>query len=185
MILTGSEDLRVLKTIRAIKRAMKELLCEKDYQKITVKELCDRAQINKKTFYHYYNSQNTLLYEMQQELSAEFMLQIRDYVLPEDMGSIVREFFRFSLEKGLYCRKLMRSANGQNVIDQLVLETWKRSPFFNRLDEPRQRLLLTYVSTVSVSLLRQWDEEGQTIPLEEMIELTTSIIRYGLGGILR
>lgn len=50
MILNGTEDLRVLKTITGIKSAFRELICEKDYEKITVKELCDRAKINKKLF---------------------------------------------------------------------------------------------------------------------------------------
>ena len=53
MILTGNEDLRVKKTITGIKTAFEALICEKEYDRITVKELCDRAQVNKKTFYHY------------------------------------------------------------------------------------------------------------------------------------
>ena len=51
MILTGNEDLRVQKTIESVKSAFHELILEKDYEKITVKELCERARINKKTFY--------------------------------------------------------------------------------------------------------------------------------------
>ena len=54
MILSGHEDLRIVKTIEGVKAAFEALICEKDYEKITVKELCDRARINKKTFYHYY-----------------------------------------------------------------------------------------------------------------------------------
>ncbi len=45
MILTGKEDLRVVKTIEAIKGSFEEVICEKDYEKITVKELCDKARI--------------------------------------------------------------------------------------------------------------------------------------------
>ena len=65
MILQGHEDLRVVKTIRGIKAAFESLICEKDYEKITVKELCDRAQINKKTFYTYYETLDALLSELQ------------------------------------------------------------------------------------------------------------------------
>ena len=39
MILKGNEDLRVVKTIEGIKAAFEELICEKDYEKILVKEL--------------------------------------------------------------------------------------------------------------------------------------------------
>lgn len=67
MILTGNEDLRVIKTIESIKSSFEDLICEKDYEKITVKELCDKARINKKTFYHYYPSLDDLLAELQFE----------------------------------------------------------------------------------------------------------------------
>ena len=44
-------DLRVKKTERAIRRAFYELMLEKPIPKITVKELAERAEINKTTFY--------------------------------------------------------------------------------------------------------------------------------------
>jgi hypothetical protein len=43
MILTGSEDIRIRKTITAIQKTFYQMLCEMDYKKITVKELCTRA----------------------------------------------------------------------------------------------------------------------------------------------
>jgi AcrR family transcriptional regulator len=54
MKLTGTEDLRVLKTIEAIRTVFEQMICEMDYHEMTVKELCERAKINKKTFYRYY-----------------------------------------------------------------------------------------------------------------------------------
>ena len=50
MLITGNEDLRVRRTIEAIKRSFEEMICEMDYEKIRVTELCQRAMINKKTF---------------------------------------------------------------------------------------------------------------------------------------
>lgn len=50
MELNGYEDLRVKRTISNIYKAFEQLICEKEYQKITVKELAELAQINKKTF---------------------------------------------------------------------------------------------------------------------------------------
>ena len=73
MILTGHDDLRVVKTIESIKAAFETLICEKDYEKSTVKELCDQARINKKTFYHYYEDLNALLSEMQAEPASVIM----------------------------------------------------------------------------------------------------------------
>ena len=83
MILTGHEDLRVVKTIHGIKDAFESLICEKDYDKITVKELCALARINKKTFYHYYPTLDDLLIELQIELSSEYVELVKDFTLPE------------------------------------------------------------------------------------------------------
>ena len=43
-------DLRIKKTKRAIRRAFAELIKEKPMEKITVKEIAERAEINKTTF---------------------------------------------------------------------------------------------------------------------------------------
>ena len=46
MILTGHEDLRVVKTIESIKAAFETLICEKDYEKITVKVVDLRGNLS-------------------------------------------------------------------------------------------------------------------------------------------
>ena len=47
-------DIRVKKTKRAIQKAFVALLREKPIEKITVKEIAERAEINKTTFYSHY-----------------------------------------------------------------------------------------------------------------------------------
>ena len=106
MILQGNEDLRVRKTIQGVKSAFEALICEKDYEKITVKELCDKAQINKKTFYHYYETLDTLLAELQSELAEGYLKRIKGYALPDDLDKVNREFFLYSAEHGLAYEKI-------------------------------------------------------------------------------
>lgn len=48
------QDLRVQKTLAAINRAFEEMVCTMPPQEITVKELTERAKINRKTFYLHY-----------------------------------------------------------------------------------------------------------------------------------
>lgn len=105
MILKGKEDLRVIKTIESIKASFEELICEKDYEKITVKELCDKARINKKTFYHYYETLDSLLEELQGELSAAYIERVKDYRLPDELDKVNREFFLYSAEQGACLRE--------------------------------------------------------------------------------
>ena len=80
IFLNGTEDLRVQKTIEAIHQTYKEMICEMDYEKITVKGLTDRARINKKTFYRYYPAMEDLLAELQYEMSQEYIKRVAAYV---------------------------------------------------------------------------------------------------------
>ena len=96
MLIKGTEDLRIQKTMAAIKESFEALICEKDYNNIKVTELCARAKINKKTFYHYYPTLDDLLSEMQMEMSAAYIELVKDYKLPEDAEKVNRIFFEYS-----------------------------------------------------------------------------------------
>ena len=64
----GFLDIRIEKTERAIKQAFMELRTEKPVEKIRVKELCDRACINKSTFYAHYQDIYALANAMEDEM---------------------------------------------------------------------------------------------------------------------
>ena len=55
-------DRRIKRTRTAVFNAVLDLMVEKDTSKITVLELCKRADINKSTFYLHYNSMDDCLH---------------------------------------------------------------------------------------------------------------------------
>ena len=61
------QDLRYIKTEKAIQKAFHELLQEKTLQKITVKEIAERAEINKTTFYAHYETLPDLIDHLESE----------------------------------------------------------------------------------------------------------------------
>ena len=189
MILQGNEDLRVVKTIEGVKRAFEELICEKDYEKITVKELCDRARLNKKTFYHYYETLDALLAELQMELSAGFLERIKDYELPKDLDKVNREFFLFSAEQGLAYEKITCSVTYHSIRDEMVGdvndEGWGKSKKYQNLSEFEKKLLMGFINNAVLTAYRPWVGEGKETPLEEVIEMTNRIVLGGVNGFFK
>lgn len=61
-------DRRVKYTLLALRGSLLELMREKDVSRITVKELCERADVNRGTFYAHYASPADLLEQIEQEL---------------------------------------------------------------------------------------------------------------------
>ena len=69
-------DLRIKKTKRAIRNAFYELIKEKPLEKITVREIAERAEINKTTFYAHYETVYDLVDQLEQEAVAEVISQL-------------------------------------------------------------------------------------------------------------
>ena len=49
-------DLRVQRTRKVLKDTFKEMFLNMNLEQITIKELCEKAMINRRTFYLHYNS---------------------------------------------------------------------------------------------------------------------------------
>ncbi|MBO5556789.1 MAG: TetR/AcrR family transcriptional regulator [Oscillospiraceae bacterium] len=185
MLIKGTEDLRIQKTMAAIKESFEALICEKDFHEITVTELCTRAMINKKTFYHYYPTLDDLLEEMQMELSSAYIELVKDYKLPEDAEKVNRIFFEYSAAQGLAYEKITCSsgsyAASQKAMNAAVMDaTWGKSPAFQRLSREEQNLVLAFINTFGVGCYRQWVADGKKVPLERVIELSGTLMCGGL-----
>ena len=189
MILTGHEDLRVVKTIEGIKKAFEELICEKDYEKITVKELSERARINKKTFYTYYETLDALLAELQAELSAGFIDRVKDYSLPEELDKVNREFFIFATEQGLAYEKITCGGAYLHIRDRMTEtvndEGWGRSEKYQKLSDYEKKLLMGFVNNSVLTAYRQWVEDGKVIPVEKVIDMTNRVVLGGVNGFFK
>ncbi len=189
MILKGYEDLRVVKTIEGIKSAFEELICEKNYEKITVKELCDKARINKKTFYNYYETLDALLAEMQLELSSSFLERVKDYRLPEELDKVNREFFIFSAEQGLAYEKITCSMAYRSIRDEIVKEVtetdWGTSEKYQKLSAYERSLLMSFVNDTVLTAYRKWVESGKQLSIEEVISTTNRLVLGGVDGFFR
>ena len=60
-------------TAQLLNHALIELLNKKDYEFITIKELCKKAGVNRSTFYLHYDTINDLLYETIDNTNKKFL----------------------------------------------------------------------------------------------------------------
>ena len=191
MLITGNEDLRVRRTIEAIKRSFEEMICEMDYEKIKVTELCRRAMINKKTFYVYYQTLDDLLSELQTELSAEYLERIKEFSLPDELDKVNREFFLYSEEKGLAYEKITcaGSSSYQYIRSGMMKEVndsgWGSSEKYNALSDFDKQALMNFVNNAVLGIYRQWVEDGKQQSVEEIIALTNCLVLGGVNEFFR
>jgi AcrR family transcriptional regulator len=185
---TSHTDMRITRTREAIRRAFTDMICEMDYEQITIKELTERAGINRKTFYLHYDSLDDLLGEMQNEMSRRFMDRIKDLKPPYDMDKITRAFYLSMEESGKFGERLACSGNyhyiNRRMVNAIMRDTWKEENA--RAKDPYlQNIVMAYVSQSTLAIYRQWIADQKRIPLEDIIQTTITLVCNGLDAWLK
>lgn len=180
------ENKRTLKTIHQLKETFRTMICEMDYEMITVESLTKRAGINRKTFYRHYSSLDALLFELQQEIAAEFLTRTEHLRRPEDIDQITRAFFEYSEEGGKLIERLILSNNysyiSKQITRQIMKNTWLQQQFHSIEEQAWNETMMTFVSESTLAIYRQWILGGRRIPMEQMIEWTTMLICNGINS---
>lgn len=86
-------DTRVQFTRNALKQALLTLMEEKNVDKITVKELCETAGINRGTFYLHYDSPSALLADIENQFLEENLAIFRSYWKTQRDRNLMTELF--------------------------------------------------------------------------------------------
>ena len=181
------QDLRYLKNENLIRETFRKMICEMDYSKISIKELAQRAQINRKTFYLHYSSLDHLLAVLQLEIMEPTVQMISETKFPEDAEIIIKKSFEIMASLDWADKKIL-STKG-DLPEKKGPSELIREQLFQKYDHLAQyspfesSLILTYFSVCLGVIFRQWEANSQQIPIEEMIQMTTKMILHGLEGV--
>ena len=161
----GGYDRRVEKTQRALHEALIALIREKDYDEIAVREILDRANVGRSTFYTHYRDKDELLvsgiHEMVRAVSA---------ASPRRSSSRRDRFTWFSLPILEHHDRHRRSSGAVGQQARVVLHARLRAVIMNLLREemrsapaPRKTaqsipsdLLVDFVASTFVLVLDWW-----------------------------
>ena len=174
-----SNDLRARRTRRWLQDALIELMKEKPFQDIQIKELTARAQVSRPAFYLHYISKEDLLLSHVDVIFDEFHAEISREIA---RGNIDRK--RFSLMLFQYweryaetLRMVIQAENPDILLERLkeyVVVIMKEIAAKTRkppIDLRLQELIVGYVAGGAYMLLTQWISNKMPFSTEEMARL--------------
>ncbi|MCH5342677.1 MAG: TetR/AcrR family transcriptional regulator [Acetatifactor sp.] len=113
-------DLRIEKTKRCIINAFIELRSKKELEKIKVKELCEKAQINKSTFYAHYRDIYDLSEQLENEVVASLMEELdHPENVIENPPVFIQELFEGCLAKDSLINILFSGVRNNLLIEKI------------------------------------------------------------------
>lgn len=192
----GSVDRRVRKTKMHLRLALMELMSVKDVKSISVRELAERADINRGTFYIHYKDIDDLLQQLEDEM-AEQLVAVCENHSPKDYAEdrqlmfsfpYMKELFRFIQENADLCKVLLGSNGDRAYLERIygILRDHFLLDFLALFYPERGPMLEYFCSFIvpgNLHLALSWLESGATKSPDEMGVLAGSIILNGIGAL--
>jgi AcrR family transcriptional regulator len=187
------KDRRIQKTQNLLREALASLIREKDYDSIVVKEILDRANVGRSTFYMHFQDKDELLVSCIQDMLGS--------VQSTELPSSARRYekvIRFSLpifehiyqhqrtgetKMGTRGRAILHEQL-QKVLTELIADDVRKSLQGQR-KAPGQvptDLLVQYVASTFILVLNWWVESRSPLPPREVNDLFRALILPALAA---
>ena len=153
-------DRRVKYTKQVLKQSLLELMTTMPIGKITVTDICERADVNRGTFYSHYQDAYDLLGQIEAELMAEIMASLE--VIKQNSMQVIIEDILLSIERNkTLCRVLFAEYGDKAFLTHIIdlakeksIGEWRRQ--LPGVADGDMMRLYTFISNGSVALIQQW-----------------------------
>ena len=186
---TDREDQRTRITKKLIRESFLALLSRKDIRHITVRELCETAQINRGTFYKYYLD----VYDLKEQIENEFLQEFSDSVnrfarsgALDSVYEVCRTVFALLKENAELCRILLGRDANDGIIDKFVkigrdIFISVYPGMFPKKKKKKLERYYLFISGGCVVSVRKWILSGMNETVEEMAREISGIMTEGVG----
>lgn len=190
-------DLRVIRTKESIRDALVELIDEKGFEAITVKDITTRAKINRGTFYAHYQDKYDLMTQCEKEVMLEMSIMAK-----QNFPNVVAELetnsptlapfspavsiFEYLNENSGFMKAVLGPKGDLSFQTRLKDFMWK-TMFGNNPDAlfKEENLLVpgqylaSYVASAHIGVIQQWLDSGRKESPQEMARILSTITVNG------
>lgn len=189
---TNRTDRRIEKTIKATETAYFELLSEKKNDRITITELADRANIDRKTFYLHYNSVDDVIDRHSRATVARIMAELENKGFFNDVLD-VSVFFETVLAvreeelqefEVLQDPEIMALAwrHAENNLKDMLSDIAYR--FFDEPD-PKMELSIKFYTAGIMSIFVSYIRQEIDIDPHELVRILSDLTENGISNKLK
>ena len=174
-------DRRVERTRQSLQNALSELIMEKGYEKVTVQDVIDRANVGRSTFYAHFESLDQLLLSGFEPLRAQFedFLSGTTFDIESPWALSLAMFQQVQKQQGGYITltHIQKFLHGY-LLDHLKMSLPKR----NKNIPPE--LLAHYVASAFIALMTWWIDNHYPLSANQMNEIYRQLVEPGTMAIM-
>ena len=164
-------------TKMVLRDSLTELMKEKSILGITIKDICELADVSRSTFYAHYKDQYDLLQQIQEETIASIEKLLEKYDDDDSKNGIIlmlEELLRYIADNGESIQVLL-SENGDINFQKKIFGFTRRKQvmkyFTGKFDEKTQEYASVFTVNGSIGLIQQWLKNDMDLPVSEIARL--------------
>ncbi len=180
----SKSDRRVKYTKTVLKDALVHLMQSQHISSISVKSLCEIADINRSTFYTHYSDPYDLLRQIEEDVMANLKLHLEKQEYVDDLPVTAQAMSRILeyAKENAELFKVLLSENCDFAFQKDILElseivSWQYS---KTMDGRTMEYLKAYATTGCISLLHKWLKDGMVESVPTITELILQVLYRGL-----
>lgn len=171
-------DARVRYTRRVIKESLLRLLEDRPVNRITVKEVCEAAQINRATFYAHFTDCFDVLNQMENDLLADFERSL-SFASVVDVVDMIERIYAMIDQNAEVCRVLIFQNKDSSLTAKMIamahdktIVRWKEQ--LTRATESDREMLFTCLSNGLLNVILTGYSKYER---EEVVKFVSETVR--------
>lgn len=170
---------RIDHTKKHISLALYALLLRKQYDEISVSDICRKANISRVTFYHYYDTKDDIIIQFSDEKFAEFFDNFTKLEY-STFENLIVEIFRFMGQNARQLTILRYAKKEEILLEQFY--SYGRYIFSNSLTsqilkKKDNEYLIPFLVGGLFQVVMRWLDEGMKTPPEDIAKNVLEIIK--------
>lgn len=178
-------DRRVKYTKMALRQSLISLMNDKAIEKITVKDICSNADINRGTFYAHYSDPYDLLHQIEDELFQEILGSIETSLNTDSIAVLLSKIFETIVENKELCRVLFSDYGDKTFVKRIMfiardrsIAEWKK--MMPAVEDEQLGLLYMFYANGCVAIIQHWFENGTVESPKDLALFMEKISKSGL-----
>lgn len=187
-----SQDRRARRSRRLLKESLLELMKQKRFSEISVRDVTDGADMNRGTFYLHYTDTADLLQSLEADLFAELQALIDAHIQQtlddHTIRPILEPVLDYAVEQREIWEVLLSDSASSGFIQGLqqlirrngapLVEAW-----FHPQDDTLTDYFLNFLTWGFVGLLREWFKQDMALPREALLSAAARLAEGSGGGL--
>lgn len=168
-----ADSRRTQMTKHMFRTALSELMEEKPFHKITIKEICERADLNRTTFYLHYTDQTQLLNEIIERIEEDMAKCIATPGDESDGQHRLEKYLEYVKANARIYKTLMKSDDEGGARTRIIMDIFiDIKDSLPELGSPKEtRYIYRYVIDGTISMILDWIDNDFDLSIEALAGL--------------